>query len=69
LTKLLFLPIPMGNMPPAVAICLFALAILERDGLWVLGGLCATVASIGIIWGVLFALFKSALALFARFVG
>lgn len=69
LSIVLFLPIPMGNMPPAVAICLFALAILERDGLWVLGGLCATIASVAIVWGVLFALLKSALALIARFVG
>jgi hypothetical protein len=69
LSIVLFLPIPMGNMPPAVAICLFALAILERDGLWVLGGLCAAIASIGIVWGVLFALIKSALALLARLMG
>jgi hypothetical protein len=69
LSIVLFLPIPMGNMPPAVAICLFALAILGRDGLWVLGGLCATIASVAIVWGVLFALIKSALALIARFMG
>jgi hypothetical protein len=69
LSVILFLPIPMGNMPPAVAICLFALAVLERDGLWVLGALGATIASIGIVSGVLFALFKSALALLARLLG
>ena len=69
LSVVLFLPIPMGNMPPAVAICLFALAILERDGLWVLGGLAATVASAGIVGGVLFALLKSTLALIARLMG
>ena len=63
LSIILFLPIPMGNMPPAIAICLFALAILERDGLWVLAGLCATAACIAFIWGVLFALIKGALLL------
>ena len=57
------LPIPMGNMPPAIAICLFSLAILDRDGVWVLAGLCATAASIAIVWGVLFALIKGALLL------
>lgn len=66
LSIILFLPIPFGNMPPAVAICLFALAVLERDGIWVLAGLCATAASIAIVWGVLFALFRSALFLLAR---
>jgi hypothetical protein len=53
----------MGNMPPAIAICLFSLAILDRDGVWVLAGLCATAASIAIVWGVLFALIKGALLL------
>jgi hypothetical protein len=63
LSLILFLPIPMGNMPPAIAICLLSLAILERDGVWVLAGLCATAASIAIVWGVLFALIKGALLL------
>jgi hypothetical protein len=65
----LFLPIPMGNIPPAVAICLFALAILERDGLWVLIGVCATIVSFVIAWGVLYALFRSAVALIGRLLG
>jgi hypothetical protein len=69
LSIILFLPIPMGNMPPAVAICLFALAILERDGIWVLGGLCATIAAIAISWGVLLALFRGTLLLFSRLIG
>jgi hypothetical protein len=69
LSIILFLPIPMGNMPPAVAICLFALAILGRDGIWVLAGLGATIAAIAISWGVLLALFRGALLLFARLIG
>ncbi|MEP6886143.1 MAG: exopolysaccharide biosynthesis protein [Gammaproteobacteria bacterium] len=66
LSVVLFLPIPMGNMPPAIAICLFALAILERDGIWVLAGLGATAVSIAVVWGVLFALFRSGLYLVTR---
>jgi hypothetical protein len=69
LSIILFLPIPMGNMPPAVAICLFALAILERDGIWVLAGLGATIGAIAISWGVLLALFRGALLLFSRLIG
>jgi hypothetical protein len=69
LSIILCLPIPMGNIPPAFAICLFSLAILERDGLWVLVGLCVTAASIAIVWGVLFALFQGALLLLARVLG
>jgi len=69
LSIILFLPIPMGNMPPAVAICLFALAVLERDGIWVVAGLCATIAAIAISWGVLLALFRGTLLLFSRLIG
>jgi hypothetical protein len=38
LAVILFLPIPFGNIPPALAISAFALGILERDGLAVLVG-------------------------------
>jgi hypothetical protein len=69
LSIILFLPIPFGNMPPAAAICIFALAILERDGVWVLIGACAAVAAVAIVWGVLFALFESAVFLIVRLLG
>ncbi|MGL4281532.1 MAG: exopolysaccharide biosynthesis protein, partial [Albidovulum sp.] len=38
LAAVLVLPIPLGNMLPAFAICLIALGVLERDGVWVLSG-------------------------------
>jgi len=66
LSIILFLPIPMGNMPPAIAICLFALGILERDGLWAIAGYAAAVAAVTLVWGVLFALFRSALFILER---
>jgi hypothetical protein len=66
LAVILFLPIPMGNIPPAIAISLFALAILERDGVWVIAAFCTTIIAIVIVSGVLFALFESALFLFRR---
>jgi hypothetical protein len=69
LSIILFLPIPMGNMPPAVAICVFALAVLERDGIWVLIGVGAAIAAVAIVWGVVFALFQSALFLIVRLIG
>jgi hypothetical protein len=69
LSIILFLPIPMGNMPPAIAICLFALAILERDGIWVLAAFGAAIAAVAIVWGVLFALIESAMFLLARLMG
>lgn len=36
------LPIPFGNQPPAVAIALISLGIVERDGLFVIIGLVAS---------------------------
>ena len=47
LSLIVFLPIPLGNMLPALAICLLALGILERDGLWVLAGLLGATAGSG----------------------
>ncbi|CAH1654513.1 putative Protein ExoD [Hyphomicrobiales bacterium] len=61
LAVILFLPIPLGNMLPALAICFFALGILERDGIAVLIGYATTILSVVVVSGVLYALIKSAL--------
>lgn len=66
LALILFLPIPLGNMLPALAICLFALGILERDGVWVLAGLFTAIVSVAVVWGVLYALFRSAIFILAN---
>ena len=59
LAVILFLPIPFGNMPPALAICLFSLAILERDGVAAIAGALVAMASVMIVWGVFYAIIKS----------
>ena len=61
LAALLSLPIPLGNLLPATAICIIALALLERDGLWVILGLMATIAAFIWVGGMAYALFKSAI--------
>lgn len=66
LAILLFLPIPLGNMLPALAICLFSLGILERDGIWILAGFATAIASVVLVWAVLYALIKSAILFFAN---
>ena len=63
LAVILVLPIPLGNVLPALALCLLALGVLERDGLWVLAGLGTAVAAVAVVWGVVFALVKTALFL------
>ncbi len=66
LALVLVLPIPLGNMLPSLAICLLALGILERDGLWVLAGLATALVSAVLVSGVLYALFKAALYVFTQ---
>ena len=60
LALLIMLPIPLGNMLPAAAICMFALGILERNGFWILAGTVATVIAAALVWGVVYALVESA---------
>lgn len=49
LSVLLFLPIPFGNMLPALAIAVIALGLLERDGLWILCGAALGAAALLVI--------------------
>ena len=68
LAVLLVLPIPLGNMLPALAISLLALGVLERDGIWVLAGLAAAVAGVSLVSGVVFAMVKAAVFFLAQIV-
>ena len=61
LSIILFLPIPLGNMLPALAVSIISLGLLARDGLWMLIGLVAGVLAIVIVWGVLWAMIFAAL--------
>jgi hypothetical protein len=58
LSVVLSLPIPLGNMLPAVAISLLALGLLERDGLCVLWGIVTAAIAMGLAGGVVYALSK-----------
>jgi hypothetical protein len=61
LAVILLLPIPFGNMLPALAICIFALGLLERDGVWVLAGLVMGGLAMTVVAGVVYALIKAAI--------
>lgn len=63
LAVILVLPIPLGNMLPALAICIFALGILARDGLWIIVGAVTTIGAVAVSGGVVFALVEGALLL------
>lgn len=49
LSLVLFLPIPFGNMPPAIAISAFALGLIERDGVAIAAGWFGVAASAAIL--------------------
>ncbi|MZQ89127.1 exopolysaccharide biosynthesis protein [Frigidibacter albus] len=61
LAIVLVLPIPLGNMLPAFAICLIALGILERDGVWILAGSATGLAALLIVYAVVYAMIKAAM--------
>lgn len=62
----LVLPIPLGNILPAFAICLFSFAILERDGVWAIAGALMFAVSLLVAGGVVFALVKAAIFVIAN---
>lgn len=59
LAVILTLPIPLGNMLPALAICFFALAILERDGLFAILGHVVAVVAVVVVGGLAYAAAKT----------
>jgi len=61
LSIVLFLPIPLGNMLPALAVSIISLGLLARDGLWMLIGLAAGILAIVVVWGVVWAMIFAAL--------
>lgn len=58
LAIILTLPVPLGNILPAISICLFSFGILERDGLCVLLGTAMFALSVSVVAGVVYALVK-----------
>lgn len=63
----LTLPIPFGNGLPALAIVMFGLGLIEKDGLAALGGYILTAVSYLVIFTVAFAAVKATFYFIARF--
>ncbi|MGV8936520.1 MAG: exopolysaccharide biosynthesis protein [Allorhizobium sp.] len=63
LSIILALPVPLGNILPAISICFFAFAILERDGVCMLVGTAIFVLATAVAGGVIFAMVKGLLLL------
>ena len=57
------LPIPLANMLPAFAICLIALGVLERDGLWAAIGIGVGLVALTLSGAVAYAMIKTVIFL------
>lgn len=57
----LALPLPLGNTPPALAISLVALGLIEHDGLAIGTGVLVGIAALVIVWAVIVVLTKAVL--------
>lgn len=55
LASVVSLPIPFGNQPPAIGIALISLGLVERDGLFIVFGLIASVIAVAIAAAVVLA--------------
>jgi len=66
LAIVLVLPIPLGNMLPALSISLLALGLIERDGYAIVTGIVAATVSAVVVSGVVWGLVKGAIYMFAQ---
>jgi hypothetical protein len=55
LASIVSLPIPLGNQPPAVAMALISLGLVERDGLFITFGLVVSVIAVAVASAVVLA--------------
>lgn len=59
LSIIVMLPIPFGNMLPSLAICIFALGLMEHDGAWVIAGTVVSFLSLIVVASVVWVFVKS----------
>jgi len=69
LSIILFLPIPLGNMLPALGVSVISLGLLARDGVWMLIGLLVGVIAIAVVWGVFWAVIFGTLFVLSTWFG
>jgi hypothetical protein len=61
LSILVMLPVPFGNMLPALAIILISLGFLERDGRFIIAGLVTAAAAVTVVITIYWSLIAAAL--------
>lgn len=66
---MVLLPIPGANMAPSIAICIIALGLLERDGLWIGIGVVAGILSVAVLTMLYWALLVGFIYLLTNLLG
>ena len=66
---LVLLPIPGANMAPSIAICIIALGLLERDGIWITIGAVVGVVSTVVVAAIYWVLITWTISLVFSFLG
>lgn len=69
MATVLSLPIVFGNLPPAIAIALIALGLIERDGAFTMAGVVASMAALIVVASIVFGLGEAAWFVFDRLTG
>jgi hypothetical protein len=69
LAVILFMPIPLGNMVPALAISAFAIGLVERDGIAVSVGWAVSAGALAILVAVSAALWAALRAFLETLLG
>jgi hypothetical protein len=65
LALLLFAPLPFGNLLPGLALALFGIGLIERDGVAIIAGAIAGLAGFALVSGAAFGLVVAALFMVA----
>jgi hypothetical protein len=69
MSLLVLLPIPGANMAPSIAICIIALGLLERDGIWIVLGALVGIISTIVVAGLYWVLITWAVSVVFSFLG
>lgn len=69
LSCIIMLPIPFGNMVPALALIVFSMGFIGRDGAWILGGLFMSGMAAVVLFAAGWAAFLGAVKVWASWFG
>ncbi len=69
LSLTIMLPIPLGNLLPALALIVFSLGFIGRDGLWVLAGLALSGLAAALLFAAGWAAFLALVSLWVHWLG